>query len=347
MLNTATLCNFDQLLRAAQLLEHQQTAAAAALKMSLLSSAVEQPLQFCKLGEDYQERLVASKMRPILEQEQQRLGASSTGSSRRSSPVSSLFSNCSSAQSTSPPNSPSTILISSMPMTSQMPPIAETPTASSSSPFSASPLNAASHSRSSPGSTRQSRAAHNELEKNRRANLRSYLDKLKTVLPTDVDSTRDTTLSLLTRARNHLKVIREQKEALLEQRKTLLAENARLCAQQQSDQLPAAVQPQIEAPMLDNVAILAAQVQPSPIAAPEPLVTSAVKLCFTPPAAFLEQLNLGGGTTSPAVSVAENNTKSFGSSGVDFCMEGLLPAIPLLYPYTTNTATTVTAHLSY
>uniref|UniRef100_A0AC35FU98 BHLH domain-containing protein n=1 Tax=Panagrolaimus sp. PS1159 TaxID=55785 RepID=A0AC35FU98_9BILA len=50
-----------------------------------------------------------------------------------------------------------------------------------------------------------SRAAHNELEKNRRANLRSYLDQIKAILPPEYDSTRDTTLSLLTRARNHLR----------------------------------------------------------------------------------------------------------------------------------------------
>ncbi|NJO70323.1 MAG: helix-loop-helix domain-containing protein [Bacteroidetes bacterium] len=50
------------------------------------------------------------------------------------------------------------------------------------------------------------RAVHNELEKNRRANLRNYLDTLKTILPVDPDSTRDTTLSLLTRARNYIQV---------------------------------------------------------------------------------------------------------------------------------------------
>jgi hypothetical protein len=62
------------------------------------------------------------------------------------------------------------------------------------------------HRASSSQSTRQSRAAHNELEKNRRSQLRSFLEKLKSVLPADHDSTRDTTLSLLTRARNYLRV---------------------------------------------------------------------------------------------------------------------------------------------
>lgn len=51
------------------------------------------------------------------------------------------------------------------------------------------------------------RAAHNELEKNRRANLRGHLEALKEVLPAETDSQqRDTTLSLLTRARNHIRV---------------------------------------------------------------------------------------------------------------------------------------------
>lgn len=71
-------------------------------------------LILCTFLEDYQERLISPKMRPTCF-ETVGLGASSTGSSRRSSPLSnSMFSsNCSSAQSTSPPNSPSTMLISS------------------------------------------------------------------------------------------------------------------------------------------------------------------------------------------------------------------------------------------
>jgi hypothetical protein len=50
------------------------------------------------------------------------------------------------------------------------------------------------------------RAAHNELEKNRRANLRGHLEALKSVLPPEADTHRDTTLSLLTRARNYIQV---------------------------------------------------------------------------------------------------------------------------------------------
>ena len=50
------------------------------------------------------------------------------------------------------------------------------------------------------------RAAHNELEKTRRANLRSCLEKLKTLVPLVSDAARNTTLALLTRARDHIQV---------------------------------------------------------------------------------------------------------------------------------------------
>jgi hypothetical protein len=77
-------------------------------------------------------------------------------------------------------------------------------------------------------STKQSRAAHNELEKNRRANLRSYLDQIKAILPPEYDSTRDTTLSLLTRARNHLRILGHRKNEMLCRRNDIVTENAKL-----------------------------------------------------------------------------------------------------------------------
>lgn len=52
------------------------------------------------------------------------------------------------------------------------------------------------------------RVAHNELEKTRRANLRSCLERLKELVPSVSDNAaRNTTLALLTRGRDHLKVI--------------------------------------------------------------------------------------------------------------------------------------------
>ncbi|XP_032874278.1 max dimerization protein 4 isoform X1 [Amblyraja radiata] len=49
------------------------------------------------------------------------------------------------------------------------------------------------------------RSSHNELEKHRRAKLRLYLEQLKELVPLGPDSSRHTTLSLLKRARTHIK----------------------------------------------------------------------------------------------------------------------------------------------
>lgn len=56
----------------------------------------------------------------------------------------------------------------------------------------------------SASNARHCRAAHNELEKNRRANLRGYLENLKKIVPAGCDNARNTTLSLLTRARDYI-----------------------------------------------------------------------------------------------------------------------------------------------
>lgn len=50
------------------------------------------------------------------------------------------------------------------------------------------------------------RTAHNELEKNRRAHLRNYLDILKDLVPSTANNSRNTTLLLLSRARDHVLV---------------------------------------------------------------------------------------------------------------------------------------------
>ncbi|KAK7922121.1 hypothetical protein WMY93_009023 [Mugilogobius chulae] len=56
------------------------------------------------------------------------------------------------------------------------------------------------------------RSAHNELEKNRRAQLRYFLDQLKKQVPLSTDSMRNTTLNLLRRAQLHIKKLQEQDE---------------------------------------------------------------------------------------------------------------------------------------
>uniref|UniRef100_A0A915PUB0 BHLH domain-containing protein n=1 Tax=Setaria digitata TaxID=48799 RepID=A0A915PUB0_9BILA len=75
---------------------------------------------------------------------------------------------------------------------------------------------------------RNPKAAHNELEKTRRANLRGYLDNLKDIVPPSSDNARNTTLSLLTRARDYIleldrlvKNAEEQKHQLEKRHSTL------------------------------------------------------------------------------------------------------------------------------
>ncbi|XP_008418148.1 max dimerization protein 3 isoform X2 [Poecilia reticulata] len=56
------------------------------------------------------------------------------------------------------------------------------------------------------------RTVHNELEKNRRAQLRQCLEQLKKQVPLSTDSMRNTTLNLLRQAQLHIKKLQEQDE---------------------------------------------------------------------------------------------------------------------------------------
>merc|ERR1712154_441244 len=55
-----------------------------------------------------------------------------------------------------------------------------------------------------------SRSTHNELEKNRRAHLRSCLENLKALVPVGADSSRHTTLGLLNKAKHFIKNLEER-----------------------------------------------------------------------------------------------------------------------------------------
>ncbi|KAM9310556.1 max dimerization protein 3 [Pholidichthys leucotaenia] len=57
-----------------------------------------------------------------------------------------------------------------------------------------------------------SRSVHNELEKNRRAQLKRCLEQLKKHIPLSSDSMRNTTLNLLRQAQLHIKKLQEQDE---------------------------------------------------------------------------------------------------------------------------------------
>ncbi|XP_006882361.1 PREDICTED: max dimerization protein 1 isoform X2 [Elephantulus edwardii] len=58
-------------------------------------------------------------------------------------------------------------------------------------------------------SNSSSRSTHNEMEKNRRAHLRLCLEKLKGLVPLGPESNRHTTLSLLTKAKLHIKKLED------------------------------------------------------------------------------------------------------------------------------------------
>ncbi|XP_078287934.1 max dimerization protein 4 [Rhinoraja longicauda] len=68
------------------------------------------------------------------------------------------------------------------------------------------------------------RSSHNELEKHRRAKLRLYLEQLKELVPLGADCSRHTTLSLLKRARTHIKKLEEQDKKALHQKEQLQRE---------------------------------------------------------------------------------------------------------------------------
>uniref|UniRef100_A0A8C6DRW9 MAX dimerization protein 4 n=1 Tax=Moschus moschiferus TaxID=68415 RepID=A0A8C6DRW9_MOSMO len=69
------------------------------------------------------------------------------------------------------------------------------------------------------------RSSHNELEKHRRAKLRLYLEQLKQLVPLGPDSTRHTTLSLLKRAKMHIKKLEEQDRRALSIKEQLQREH--------------------------------------------------------------------------------------------------------------------------
>jgi len=72
--------------------------------------------------------------------------------------------------------------------------------------------------------TQGNRSTHNELEKNRRAHLRNCLEKLKEMVPLGPESSRHTTLGLLTRAKAFIKNLEEKDRRQAVQRDKLYRE---------------------------------------------------------------------------------------------------------------------------
>ncbi|KAI8777633.1 max dimerization protein 1 [Biomphalaria glabrata] len=82
--------------------------------------------------------------------------------------------------------------------------------------------------RSKSKKSQSNRSTHNELEKNRRAHLRHCLERLKDLVPLGVDSSRHTTLGLLTKARTFIKNLEEKERKAILLRDQLERENRHL-----------------------------------------------------------------------------------------------------------------------
>ncbi|XP_039571589.1 max dimerization protein 1 [Passer montanus] len=78
------------------------------------------------------------------------------------------------------------------------------------------------------GSDSRDGSTHNEMEKNRRAQLRLCLERLKGLVPLGAAAGRHTTLSLLTRARLHIQKLEDQERRALHQIEQLQREQRHL-----------------------------------------------------------------------------------------------------------------------
>ncbi|XP_048744546.1 max dimerization protein 1-like [Ostrea edulis] len=70
----------------------------------------------------------------------------------------------------------------------------------------------ASKKKTKPKKSQGNRSTHNELEKNRRAHLRYCLEKLKDIVPVGSESSRHTTLGLLTKAKGFIRMLEDKEK---------------------------------------------------------------------------------------------------------------------------------------
>lgn len=75
-----------------------------------------------------------------------------------------------------------------------------------------------------PKKSQGNRSTHNELEKNRRAHLRSSLEKLKELVPVGGENTRHTTLGLLTNAKGFIRTLEDKEKKYNQQKEQLKRE---------------------------------------------------------------------------------------------------------------------------
>merc|ERR1711990_1307659 len=79
------------------------------------------------------------------------------------------------------------------------------------------------------------RSTHNELEKNRRAHLRSCLENLKDIVPVGSDSSRHTTLGLLNKAKHFIKNLEDRARKSLHREQRYLRRRLELLSDQMAD----------------------------------------------------------------------------------------------------------------
>ncbi|XP_014665259.1 PREDICTED: max dimerization protein 4-like [Priapulus caudatus] len=72
------------------------------------------------------------------------------------------------------------------------------------------------------------RSSHNELEKNRRAQLRTCLEQLKQIVPVGADSSRHTTLGLLMKAKSFIRNLEEKDRRQMNAKEQLRREHRHL-----------------------------------------------------------------------------------------------------------------------
>ncbi|VDK49110.1 unnamed protein product [Anisakis simplex] len=158
------------------------------------------------------------------------------------------------------------------------------------------------------------RAAHNELEKTRRANLRGYLDKLKSIIPASCESTRYTTLSLLTQARDYIMDLQERTHKAAEERSRLKQRRLELQALIEKARNGADSRAAIRPESASTISAIDEN--------EERFSTSPVYLEYSPSA----KPALSDGGSSPPTSALIRTPP------VDPYLDGLLPALPLFYP---------------
>ncbi|KAF1748172.1 hypothetical protein GCK72_024639 [Caenorhabditis remanei] len=158
-------------------------------------------------------------------------------------------------------------------------------------------------------SSKHSRAAHNELEKTRRANLRGCLEALKTLVPGVTDATRNTTLALLTRARDHIIEVQESNAVELNKLRNLRDEHEALVAELS----------QLQAD--DEVAQATSQAcQTLPPSRPESRASSFTSTSSRDSPCYLEY--------SPSSKPMDSHKPTI----IDLYAEGLIPRGPITFP---------------